>query len=347
MARPPFSCNSRPLGYSDSAMHITPHRVDVVGVGLNATDTLIRLPHFPAFDSKVEFLSADVLPGGQVASAMVACAAWGLRARYIGKIGDDPAAQMQRAELTRAGVEAQLFAVPQCASQAAFILVDDRTGERTILWRRDPRLELHPEELERDWILSARALLVDGHDTAAAAQAALWAREAGIPVTADVDNRYAGVEELLKSVDYLMASRDFPGKLTGENDLAKSLPAIHQRFGNRLTGVTLGREGALAWDGRRFLPCPGFEVAAVDTTGAGDIFHGAFVYGILQDWPMERILDFSCAAAALNCTVLGARGGIKSVEEIERLMREGGRTVPPDEIGRIKLPSGAAKGAGK
>ena len=328
-------------------MHITPHRVDVVGVGLNATDTLIRIPHFPAFDSKVEFLSADVLPGGQVASAMVACAAWGLRARYIGKVGDDAAAQMQRAELARAGIEAQLFAVPQCASQAAFILVDERTGERTILWRRDPRLVLRPEELNRDWILTARALLVDGHDTAAAAQAARWAREAGVPVTADVDNLYVGVEDLLKSVNYLMASRDFPARLTGEPDLAKSLPAIHQRFGHRLTGVTLGREGALAWDGRRFLPCPGYEIAAVDTTGAGDIFHGAFVFGVLQDWPVERTLEFSCAAAALNCTVLGARGGIKSVEEIERLMREGRRTVSPDEIGRLKLASGTAKGASK
>jgi sulfofructose kinase len=328
-------------------MHITPHPVDVVGVGLNATDTLIRLPHFPAFDSKVEFLSADVLPGGQVASAMVACSQWGLRARYIGKVGDDSAAELQRAELARVGVEAHLFAVPQCASQAAFILVDEKSGERTILWRRDPRLELRPQELHREWILSARALLVDGHDTAAAAQAALWAREAGIPVTADLDNLYAGVEDLLKCVDYLMASRDFPARLTCEPDLTKSLPALHKRFGNQLTGVTLGREGALAWDGRRFLPCPGYEVAAVDTTGAGDIFHGAFVYGVLQDWPMERVLEFSCAAAALNCTVLGARSGIKPVEEIERLMREGRRTVSPGEIGRIKLASGAARGAGE
>ncbi|MBI1738140.1 MAG: carbohydrate kinase family protein, partial [Acidobacteria bacterium] len=163
-------------------MENTSARVDVVGVGLNATDTLIRLPHFPAFDSKVEFLSSDVLPGGQVASAMVACSEWGLRARYVGKVGDDPAAQMQRAAMEWARVESHFISVPQCASQAAFILVDDRTGERTILWRCDPRLELRPEELQRNWIVTAKALLVDGHDTAAAAQAALWAREAGIPV---------------------------------------------------------------------------------------------------------------------------------------------------------------------
>jgi sulfofructose kinase len=313
-------------------MENSPGRVDVVGVGLNATDTLIRLPHFPAFDSKVEFFSADLLPGGQVASAMVACAEWGLRARYIGKVGDDSAAELQRAALAQAGVEAHLIAVPQCSSQAAYILIDDCTGERTILWRRDPRLALCPDELQREWIVSARALHVDGHDTPAAAQASLWAREAGIPVTADLDNLYPSVEDLLKNVDYLMASRDFPARLTGEPDLRKSLPALHKRFGIRLTGVTLGREGALAWDGRRFLPCPGYRVAAVDTTGAGDIFHGAFVYGVLQDWPMERVLEFSCAAAALNCTALGARGGIKPIAEIERLMREGARATAPQAM---------------
>jgi len=300
-------------------------RVDVVGVGLNAVDTLIRLPHFPSFDSKVEFLSDEILPGGQVASAMVACQSWGLQARYIGKVGDDFAAQLQRDALARAGVESHLLAVPRCSSQFAYILIDRQSGERTILWRRDPRLALRPEELRREWIVSARALHVDGHDAAAAAAAACWAREAAIPVTADLDNLYPGVEALFEYVDYLLASRDFPARLTGEHDLHKSLPELLRRFGCRITGVTLGRDGALAWDGTRFLHSPGFRVKAVDTTGAGDIFHGAFVYALLQGWPLERTLDFSNAAAALNCTAIGARGGIRPVAEIELLMREGER----------------------
>ena len=103
--------------------------------------------------------------------------------------------------------------------------------------------------------------------------------------------------------------------------------------------------GALAWDGCRFLPCPAFAVNAVDTTGAGDIFHGAFVYGLLQNWPMERILEFSCAAAGLNCTALGARGGIKPVAEIERLMREGRRTCAPHEILSVQPAPSAVQGA--
>lgn len=303
-------------------------RVDVVGVGLNAFDTLIVLPHFPALDSKVEFREARVELGGQVATAMIACQAWGLRTRYVGTVGDDDAARLHAGAFERAGVEARLRIVPTCASQAAYILIEASSGERTILWRRDPRLTLCPEHLERDWIVQARALHVDGHDPAAAACAARWAREAGIPVTADVDGVYPGLEDLLGQVDYLLASRILPEKLTGEADLRRSLPALAARFGCRVAGATLGRDGAVAWDGRRFLHSPGFQVDAVDTTGAGDVFHGAFVYGLLAGWPLERLLTFSCAAAALNCTAPGARGGVRPVAEIERLMREGRRREP-------------------
>ncbi len=151
--------------------------VDVAGVGLNATDTIIRLPHFPSSDSKVEILSSEVLPGGQVASAMVACQTWGLRTRYVGKLGDDAAARMHREELARTGVESHLLEAIGSSSQIAYILVDERTGERTVLWKRDARLELRPEELQREWVTCSRLLLVDGHDTAAAAQAARWARD--------------------------------------------------------------------------------------------------------------------------------------------------------------------------
>jgi len=315
-------------------MNPTVPMTDVVGVGLNATDTLISVPHFPAPDSKVEFSSAVTLPGGQVASAMQACQMWGLRARYIGKVGDDAAGELQRLTLGDTGVEHHLLAVPGCTSQAAYIVVDERTGERTILWRRDPRLTIRPEELRREWIVNARALLVDGHDTAAATQAARWAREAGLPVVLDVDNLYDGIVALLDNSDYVLASREFPARLTGEKDLRKALPALAQRHGCRVAGATLGREGVLAWvrdAGQeagvtgRFIYAPAYRVDEVDTTGAGDISHGAFIYGVVKVWPIERILNFSCAAAALNCTALGARGGIRPLEEIERLMREGAR----------------------
>ena len=299
-------------------------KLDVVGVGLNATDTFIPVAHYPARGSKVEFRSATVLPGGQVATAMIACQQWGLRTRYVGKVGDDRPAELHRAEFARAGVEVHLFTAPGCPSQQAFILVDD-SGERTVLWKRDDRLTLRPEELQQDWIVNARALHVDGHDTTAAATAAAWARAANIPVIADVDDLYPGVETLLKTVDFLITSRDIPGRLMQEPDLKKSLPALQKRFGSRLTAATLGEEGVLAWDGTQFHYAPAFRIQPVDTTGAGDIFHAAFIYALLQGWPLPRQLDFACAAAALNCTALGARAGIQPVAAIEHLIATGTR----------------------
>jgi sulfofructose kinase len=283
-------------------------QVDLVGVGLNATDTLIRLPHYPALGSKVEFRSADVLLGGQVATAVAACQQWGLRTRYVGKVGDDAAATVHRAEFETLGIEAHLHTAQGCASQRAIILVDD-AGERTVLWKRNNSLTLQPEELRREWIIDSRALHLDGHDTAAAVVAAGWARAAGIPVIADLDDLYSGVEGLLKNIDYLITSRDIPARLVGEQDLRSSLPTLRSRYRCRLTAATLGQEGVLAWDGIQFNYAPAFRVQPLDTTGAGDIFHSGFIYGLLQGWPLPRQLNFGCAAAALNCTASGARGG--------------------------------------
>jgi sulfofructose kinase len=303
-----------------------PSPVDVVGVGINATDTIIRLPCFPALDSKVEILFAEHRAGGQTASAIAACQRWGLRTRYVGKIGDDEAGRFQQTEMDRDGVDAHWIMAPGCMSQSAFILVDEKSGERTVLWKRDRQIALRPEDLRAEWIAGARVLLVDGHDTEASTQASKWARDAGTLVLGDFDNRYPGVEELLQYVDYAITSKDFPARLTGEPNLFKSLPRMQAKFKCCLTGATIGRLGALVWNGVRFHLCPGFRVRTLDTTGAGDIFHGAFAYGIVHGWPVDEILEFSCAAAGLNCEGHGARGGIATLIEIDRLRRRGERS---------------------
>ncbi|MBT9332756.1 LysR family transcriptional regulator [Acidipila sp. 4G-K13] len=301
-----------------------PAMVDLVGVGLNATDTVIPLPHHPAPGSKVEYHAASVHPGGQTATTVVACQHWGMRTRYVGKLGDDSAAALHREAFARAGVDAQLITVEGAASPQSIILVDGE-GERSVLCQRDERLTLQPDELDRAWIQRARALHIDGFDTAAAALAAGWAREAGIPVIADLDELYPGVDELLTKIDYLIVSRDFPCRLMQENDLETALRGMQRRYGNTLTAATLGHDGVLAWDGRQMHYVPAFHVPVADTTGAGDIFHAGFIYGLLQAWPLERTLEFACAAAALNCMAAGARGGIQTVEAVEKLMASGAR----------------------
>ena len=304
-------------------------KVDLVGVGLNATDTLIPLAAFPARGSKTEYEQERVMPGGQVASAMVACQTWGLSTRYVGKLGDDDGARLHERAFEQVGVEARLIHVAEAASPRSLILVDQQ-GERTVLCRKDERLVLRPEDLEREWIVNARALLVDGHDTAAATQAAQWAREAGVVVVADLDEPYAGVEALLERIDCLIVSRDFPCRMMQEPDLHEALKKMQARYGCRLTAATLGEQGVLAWDGERFYASAAYRVPVVDTTGAGDIFHAGFLYALLQGWPLQRQLDFACAAAAMNCTGEGARGGIGPVEKIEEMMRDDERYPQPD-----------------
>jgi len=134
-----------------------------------------------------------------------------------------------------------------------------------------------------------------------------------------------GLTRLLPFVDYPVTSKEFPVDATGEKNLLKALPLLHQKYGFRAICATLGVNGALAWDGRRFWYAPSFKVPVTDTTGAGDLFHAAFSYGILHGWDLQRILDFACAAAGLNCESLGARGGIYKLPKVRELQRSGSR----------------------
>ena len=300
-------------------------RFDILGIGENATDTVMQLAQFPTLGSKAEMLGVKIMPGGQVATALIACQHWGLRAHYVGVVGDDSFAELHRRELRRAGVHSDLAEASRTLSQMSFILIDTSSGERTIVWRRDPRLTVPPTFLQRNWVTSARLLHIDGHDPATTSVAASWARASGIPVVADLDHMSPGLLRLLPFVDYPVTSKEFPVDVTGENNLFKSLPQLQRKYGSRAVCATLGVNGALAWDGSRFWYAPSYKVHVVDTTGAGDLFHAAFSYGLLHGWDLQRILDFACAAAGLNCESLGARGGISLLPKVKELLRKGTR----------------------
>lgn len=300
-------------------------KFDILGIGENATDTVLQVAQFPTLGSKVEALHTQIMPGGQVATTLVACQRWGLRTHYVGCVGDDHAAELHRRELRREGVTFHLARLPKTLSHHSFIFVEEQSGERTVVGRREPRLILPRSFVQRSWVASARLLHVDGHDPIATRQAASWARAAKIPVVADLDLWSPQLSPLLRLADYPVTSRDFPSAATGERELLKALPLLKRKFGCRAVCATLGIDGALAWDGLRFWYSPSYKVRVADTTGAGDLFHAGFLYGILHKWELQRILDFSCAAAGLNCEALGARGGISNLEAIEKLQRKGRR----------------------
>ena len=304
--------------------------IDVVGLGLNATDTVMVVREFPALGGKERVVSVSQQAGGQVATALVACQRLGLCTRYIGKVGDDQAGRFQLESLRKEGVDIRLARVARrTPTQFGTIIVDQKTGERTVFWDRDPRLTVTPSEITRRAFASSRVLHLDGCDVEAAVKAAMLARRSGVQVVADLDTVYKNVERLFPHLDYLIASANFLPAVTGQDDPFRVLEYMAREYQVRAPGMTLGRDGALVlWQGR-YLYSPGFVVETVDTTGAGDIFHGAFIYGLVRGWEMERILDFSNAMAGLNCTRLGARGGIATQAEAERLMRDGGRHINP------------------
>jgi sulfofructose kinase len=304
---------------------------DVVGVGLNATDTLILLQHFPAYAGKVPFDEEILSPGGQVASAMVTCARLGLRTKYVGTVGDDERGRVQMESLRGEGIDLNDVEVRQgCPNQSAYILIDRSTGERTVLWRRPDCLRLDPSRIRPDMISSTRLLHIDGHDTQAVERAARMARQAGVPVTVDVDTVYHGFDRVLPYVDYLIASSEFPSNWTSESDPFKALALLQDEYGMRVAAMTLGAYGALARVEGKFVYSPAFVVNCIDTTGAGDVFHGAFCYAVLEGMPVREGLDFANALAALNCTAIGARGGIRGRSEAEALMSRAERRSHAD-----------------
>jgi len=299
---------------------------DVVGVGLNATDTMIIIPHWPAYGGKVPFLEEILSPGGQVASAMVCCAKLGLRTRYIGTIGDDQRGDIQWDSLQSTGVNLDYVQRRKnTPNQSAYILIDQTTGERTVFWSRPEGLRIQPEEITPEMITSSRLLHIDGHDTPAIAHAARIARQNNIPVTIDIDTLYKGFEEVLPNVDYLITSSEFPERWTGLADPLRALTMLQDSYGMRVAAMTLGAHGALARAGGRFYYSPAFVVNCLDTTGAGDVFHGAFCYAVVRGFPIHEALELSNAMAALNCTALGARGGIADESQARALIQRGER----------------------
>ena len=305
---------------------------DLAGVGLNATDTAIIVPEFPEYAGKIAFLEERLEAGGQVATAVIACQTLGrehgIQCRYIGTVGDDERGRFQLESLRRSGVDiAGVQVIPGCPNQTAYIVIDRRTGERTVFWHRDPRLAMKATQLHRAHIREARLLHVDGCDIEANAAAARWAREDGIPVTCDMDTLVENMDVLIQHIDYFIASASFPHEYTGEKDPFKALEVLRGEFGMRLAAMTLGHDGVLALTADGYLYSAAYEVDCVDTTGAGDVFRGAFAYAVLQEMDVSRALDFACAAGALNCTKMGARGGIAPAAQVEELMRTGARRV--------------------
>ncbi|MBI4888727.1 MAG: hypothetical protein HY824_16635 [Acidobacteria bacterium] len=295
---------------------------DVVGVGANSVDFVYALPEFPHPDgpaSKLRITRRTVSCGGQTATTLCTCAAMGLRTRYAGTIGSDPNGTLIRAELARRGVDLEHVHVRDTGNPFAVILLDARRGERVVLWDRDPALQLTPDEVDAALADPPRLLHVDDADEAAAIRAASRGRRSGIPVTSDIERVTDRTGELVAAVTIPIFAEQALEAFTGERDVERGLRAVRRRHDGLLC-VTLGARGAMLLDGERLSHAPGAQVEAVDTTGAGDVFRGAFIAALLRGDAPADILRFANAAAAVSCTRPGAMASVPTIEETMSLI---------------------------
>ncbi len=298
---------------------------DAVGFGLNAVDHLIVVPEYPQFDTKLRFTDHQRSAGGQTATAMVALQRLGMRTAYAGRFGSDDAGVFGRESLAKEGVNLEYAeAIEGATNQLAFIIIDARSGERTIIWDRDERLSYRADEVPIDLASRGRVLHLDAHDPPACAAMARVARDASGIVTADIDNVYEGVEDLLPLIDVLITSSEFPHRLTGIADLRTSLLEMKSRYGCPIVGATLGARGAIAYCEGQWVESAAFAVpgGCRDTTGAGDAFHAGFIYAMLLAEDLENCIRTANAVAALKCRELGARPALPNERELRHFLSE-------------------------
>ncbi len=287
----------------------------VIGFGENAVDQVCKVPRFPEHDTKVQMEKMLMLGGGTIATACSLCARYGLKTRYVGRVGDDEKGDFALKELAAESMDCLIEVVPMASSHFSLIIVDRPTGGRTILWERDPRLLYAEGELNPKGLLEGQLMHLDGNDVTASIQAATWARESGMLIFLDVDKVQDNVDQLLSLVDFAIPSVEFVKKFSGKEDWREGLRIV-KKYCPGLVIVTLGEQGsAVLWkdDIHEF---KAFSIKTVDSTGAGDVFHGAFIYGMLQGWSLGRCMRFSNAAGGLACTRLGARSAIPTVDEV-------------------------------
>lgn len=305
-------------------MTMTNKKFDVVGLGVNALDLTAIINGYPLPDTKQSMHDFSVQGGGMIATAMVACSRLGLKTRYIGKTGSDFWSRLSMRTLTKEGVDTQaVIRGPNSLGQISVVLADRFTGQRTLFTRRPKDYTIDPLELSKEAVISGRLLHLDGVDVVAALQAIKWARTSNMIVTMDGERIMPGIEDVCKNVDQIVSNPVFLTQLTKTENHREALQALAAQ-GPQRVAVTLAEKGVLGYTQDRFIEIAGFPVDAIDTNGAGDVFHGACAHGELKNWPFEWTLTFAAAVAAMKCRSLGGRQGIPTLIETKHFLSDHG-----------------------
>lgn len=292
----------------------------VLGVGHCTLDFIGVVERFVEPDFKKEFTQFSTQGGGSAATAMVALSRWGVETGFVGKVGSDQRGDEIERTLSEEGVDTRGMVHQDGAiSQMSFIVVESATGRKTTYTTGGNVQALQPVEVDLSMLDDASVLLCDSTHSEVELAFMKAAKERGVTVVLDASEMSGNIRECVAHADYLVTSERFASQFAGIGELESLCHALLER-GPRVAIVTLGNEGSVAMsaDERQLLREPAFEnVRVFDTTGAGDVYHGAIIYGILQQWPLARIVRFANVAAAMSCEGIGGRSAIPPIHEIE------------------------------
>lgn len=292
------------------------NNAQVIGLGQCSLDILGKLGQYPELDQKAELSSLLVQGGGPVATAMVTLARLGVPVTFAGAVGGDDFGARVREGLLEEGIDCtHLVTVPEGSTQVAFIAVD-QDGHRNIFWHRGSAMPTLPDSFADLLHGPIKVLHLDGlhHDPAFAA--ADFARSANVLTVLDAGTFRPGVERLLPLIDHLVVSEKFASQAIGRDDPQAALAEL-ARYGAHAVTITLGNEGSMTLDvGGKMFHQEAFKISAEDTTGCGDVFHGGYIYGLLQNWDLRQTVRFASACAALKTRALGGRTAIPKLAEV-------------------------------
>ncbi len=293
---------------------------DVVGLGQCCIDYLGIVEEYPDVNTKEEINNFTIQGGGPVATALVTLSRLGIATTFIGKISDDYFGGLIKDGLISESVNTDHVVVENGKrSQFAFIVIDKETGLRTVLWSRATVTPLSVNEINREVISSAKVLHLDGLMMESSLAAAKFAKNEGVTVVVDAGSMREGLLELVKFADYFVASSDFARQYY-HDDNPKAAAMEILKHGVKTVIVTMGQRGSICVSPGSYFHQPAFKIKAIDTTGCGDVYHGAFIFGLLQDWNLKKIVRFASATAALKCREVGGRNAIPDLEEVEKYL---------------------------
>lgn len=298
---------------------------DIVGIGSTVYDTLMVTNGFPPEDTKMQTEKTVIQGGGPCATALVAASKLGVSSEYMGTVGNDTYGTFMLEDLKKYGVETDNTIVKNdYISFHSFVILNTYNSSRTCVWNKGTIPALQPGEINHSAIKCAKVLHLDGHQLDAAIDAAAIAKENNVKVSLDAGGLYPGIERLLPYVDFLIPSEEFAMKITGQADVKKAALELFSKYKPEFVLITQGSKGGIIFRNNEYTEYQSFKVDAVDTNGAGDVFHGAFVAGYVKGMDVLKAAHFASAVAALKCTKVGARQGVPTYEDTIKFLREKG-----------------------